>query len=77
MILNQYSFLLVAIMCLAGALAWAYHGSWQLSRLVLVGLVAAGIGGVLVWSQRSATSASMPAVFAQNKLVLVEYYSDF
>ncbi len=77
MILNQYSFLLVAVVCLCGVLVWAYMGSWQMSRLLVVGLVAVGIGGVLVWSQRSASSTPMPAAFTENKLVLVEYYSDF
>ena len=77
MILNQYSFLLVAVVCLCGVLVWAYMGSWQMSRLLVVGLVAVGIGGVFVWSQRSASSMPMPAAFTENKLVLVEYYSDF
>lgn len=68
---------MVAITILLGTTIWAYQGSWQLWRLGVLVVIAAALGAVSVFTQRTATKESMPAAFQDHKIVLVEYYSDF
>ncbi|NBU64488.1 MAG: hypothetical protein EBS29_08320 [Chloroflexia bacterium] len=77
MFVNQNSFLIMALLLLAGTVYWANQGAWQVGRIVVVVAVA----GVLVvtgwWSHRKATNDAVPAVLAGGKIVLIEYYSDY
>ncbi len=74
---NQYSFLLVALTVLLGTTFWVYSSAWQLWRLGVLAALIVVLGVIAVVSQRTATKESMPAAFQENKIVLVEYYSDF
>lgn len=77
MIVNQYSFAIVAVVLLGGATLWAYYGAWELGRvLVVVGLVIA-TAVVAFTSQRTASEGAMPDILGEGKVVLVEYYSDY
>lgn len=77
MFVNQNSFLIMAIMILAGTAYWANQGAWQIGRIGVLVVVAAALAVTGWWAHRQASTEAVPAVLAGGKIVLVEYYSDY
>jgi low affinity Fe/Cu permease len=77
MMLNQYSFVMVVVLIVIGAVVWATLQGWGQSQvLVVAGVVVLSVL-IAVLMQRQATESALPEVLRQGKPVLVEYYSDY
>jgi hypothetical protein len=77
MMLNQYSFVMVVVLIVIGAVVWATQQGWGQSQvLVVAGVVVLSVL-IAVLMQRQATESALPEVLRQGKPVLVEYYSDY
>lgn len=77
MIVNQYSFVFVVVVLLGGTTIWAYQSNWQLSRLLVVAGVLVATLVVMLVSHRTASQGAIPNALSGDKIVLVEYYSDY
>lgn len=77
MFFNQNSFLIMALMILAGTAYWANQGAWQITRIGVLVVVATAIVVTGWLSQRQASTEAVPTVLAGGQIVLVEYYSDY
>ena len=77
MFVNQNSFLIMALMILAGTAYWANQGAWQIGRIGVLVVVAGVLAVTGWWAHRQASSDAVPEVLAGGKIVLVEYYSDY
>jgi hypothetical protein len=77
MFVNQNSFLIMAVMILAGTAYWANQGAWQISRVGVLVVVAGVLAVTGWWAHRQASTEAVPDVLAGGKIVLVEYYSDY
>ncbi len=77
MFVNQNSFLIMAVMILAGTAYWANQGAWQITRIGVLIVVAGALAVTGWWAHRQASTDAVPDVLAGGKIVLVEYYSDY
>jgi hypothetical protein len=77
MFVNQNSFLIMALLILAGTAYWANQGAWQITRIGVLVVVAGVLAVTGWWAHRQANTDAVPDVLAGGKIVLVEYYSDY
>ncbi|MFZ9858660.1 MAG: hypothetical protein ACO3F2_10085 [Roseiflexaceae bacterium] len=76
MFINQNSFVVMALMAIAGVSWWAYQGAWAPVRITVLGVLVILVLTTAMWTRRTPT-AEIPNMLKGGQPVLVEYYSDF